>query len=279
MHPAWWLLAGLTAGLAAAIAVALLAARRADRRARASERRARNAEHLAYVGTLTGGLAHEIRNPLSTLTLNLQLLREDLARPGVAVDPQVLRKLDAIEEESRRLQQTLDDFLKFAGKREVKRQVRPLNPVLEEVAEFYRERLERAGVRLRTGLAEGLPDVAIDADLLKQAVANLVLNAEAAMPQGGELILSTQADRGGALVQVTDTGVGIPEKDMDKIFAPYYSTKKGGTGLGLPTVRRIVQEHDATLDVHSEPGRGTRFTIRLPAATKQSVERGVRSAE
>jgi signal transduction histidine kinase len=272
VHPAWWLLAGLTAGLVATIAVAVVAARRADRRARASERRARNAEHLAYVGTLTGGLAHEIRNPLSTLTLNLQLLREDLNRPGTSVDPQVLRKLDAIEEESRRLQQTLDDFLKLAGKHAVNRQVRPLNPVLEEVAEFYRERLERAGVRLRTGLADGLPDVAFDADLLKQAVANLVLNAEAAMPQGGELILSTQPDRGGALVQVTDTGVGIPEKDLDKIFAPYYSTKKGGTGLGLPTVRRIVQEHDATLDVHSEVGRGTRFTIRLPAAGKPAQQ-------
>ena len=279
MHPAWWLLAGLTAGLVAAVAVALLAAKRADRRARASERRARNAEHLAYVGTLTGGLAHEIRNPLSTLTLNLQLLREDLDRPGTSVDPRLLYKLDAMEQESRRLQQILDDFLKFAGKHEVKRQVRPLNPVLEELADFYRERLERAGVHLRTGFAEGLPDVAFDADLLKQAVANLILNAEAAMPEGGELILSTQPDRGGALVQVTDTGVGIPEKDMDKIFAPYYSTKRGGTGLGLPTVRRIVQEHDGTLDVHSEVGRGTRFTLRLPAAGKDNAECGVRNAE
>jgi len=279
LHPAWWLLAGLTAGLVAAVAVALLAAKRADRRARASERRARNAEHLAYVGTLTGGLAHEIRNPLSTLTLNLQLLREDLDRPGTSVDPRLLYKLDAMEQESRRLQQILDDFLKFAGKHEVKRQVRPLNPVLEELADFYRERLERAGVHLRTGFAEGLPDVAFDADLLKQAVANLILNAEAAMPEGGELILSTQPDRGGALVQVTDTGVGIPEKDMDKIFAPYYSTKRGGTGLGLPTVRRIVQEHDGTLDVHSEVGRGTRFTLRLPAAGKDNAECGVRNAE
>jgi signal transduction histidine kinase len=256
---------GLAVGLAAAAPLAALMAKRAERRARASERRARNAEHLAYVGTLTGGLAHEIRNPLSTLTLNLQLLREDLSRPGQSVDPRVLRKLDTVEQETRRLSEILDGFLEFAGKREVNRQAQPVNPVLEEIAEVYRDPLERSRIRLRTSFAEGLPPIALDAGLLKQAISNLITNAEAAMPEGGELMISAEPDRRGVRIHVTDTGVGILQKDLDRIFAPYYSTKKGGTGLGLPTVRRIVQEHDGSLEVHSEVGRGTRFTMWLPA--------------
>jgi signal transduction histidine kinase len=255
---------GIAVGLAAVIPLALFLTKRTERRARASERRARQAEHLADVGTLTAGLAHEIRNPLSTLNLNLQLLREDLDRPGNPADPLILRKLDSLEQESRRLQQILDDFLKFAGKQEVHLTVQPINPILEELATFYRDRLQRAGVQVRTSLAEGLPPVALDAARLKAAVANLLLNAESAMPTGGDLMIATEPERRGLHLHVTDTGHGIARDNLDKIFAPYYSTRPGGTGLGLPTVRRIVQEHAATLEVHSEIGRGTRFTIHFP---------------
>jgi signal transduction histidine kinase len=242
------------------------AAGQADQRAREAQRRTRELEHLAYVGTLTGGLAHEIRNPLSTLTLNLQLLREDLDRPGAETDPRILRRLDTLEQEVKHLQQILDDFLRFAGKYEVHLTVQPLNPVLEDLAAFYQERLQRASIQVRTTFAEGLPEVAFDAPRLKQAVSNLILNAEAAMPQGGDLMIRTEADPHGIRLHVTDTGVGIAPEDMDRIFDPYYSTRPGGTGLGLPTVRRIVQEHGGALEVHSEVGRGTRFTIHLPAA-------------
>jgi len=257
---------GLAAGVVLAAGLATLMAKRAERRARDSERRAREAEHLAYVGTLTGGLAHEIRNPLSTLNLNLQLLREDLQRPGSDPAPRLLRKLDALEQEAARLQQILDDFLKLAGKQEVRLQVRAANPVIEELVAFYEDRLGRANVRVRTSLAEDLPPVAVDAARLKQALSNLILNAEAAMADGGELMIGAEAERRGVRLHVTDTGAGISRQDLDRIFAPYYSTRPGGTGLGLPTVRRIVQEHKGTLEVHSEPGRGTRFTIHLPAA-------------
>ena len=273
---------GLAAGILAAVPLAILLAKRTERRARDSERRARQAEHLAYVGTLTAGLAHEIRNPLSTLNLNLQLLREDLDRPGSpAVDPRLLRKLDTLEQEARRLQKILDDFLKLAGKQEVRLQVQPVNKVLEELVSFYRERLQRAGVQVRTSFAEGLPAVPIDAARLKQAISNLILNAESAMPSGGELMIATEPDRStqrlatgrrGLRLHVTDTGHGIAREDLDKIFAPYYSTRPGGTGLGLPTVRRIVQEHNATLEVHSEVGRGTRFTIHFPAPGAATAE-------
>jgi len=257
---------GLAAGVVLAAGLSILAARRAERRARDSERRARDAEHLAYVGTLTGGLAHEIRNPLSTLNLNLQLLREDLQRPGIESDPRLLRKLDALEQEAARLRQILDDFLKLAGKHEVRLKVQAVNPVIQELVAFYEDRLGKANVRVRTSLADNLPPVAIDAARLKQALSNLILNAEAAMADGGELMISDEAERRGVCLHVTDTGTGIGPEDLDRIFAPYYSTRSGGTGLGLPTVRRIVQEHRGTLEVQSDPGRGTRFTIRLPPA-------------
>ncbi len=266
MHPLAAILIGVVTGVAAAVPVAWWLLKRAERRARRSERRARAAEHLAYVGTMTGGLAHEIRNPLSTLNLNLQLLREDLDRPGRPTDKRTLARLATIEQEGRRLQEILDSFLRFAGKMDVRLEAQPVNDLLEEVVEFYADRLERSGVRLRVDLADGLPVVAMDRRLMKQALANLILNAEAAMPEGGELMVSSRRDPAGVSIQVTDTGVGIAPEHLDKIFRPYYSTREEGTGLGLPTVRRIMLEHAGEIEVHSEPGRGTRFTIRLPAA-------------
>jgi len=270
VHPAVTLAVGLFLGAALAALVAGLLGHRAKRRALDSERRAREAEHLAYIGTLTGGLAHELRNPLSTVQLNLQLLREDLDRPGHEADPRLVRRLDTLEQEAARLQQILGDFLKLGGKHEVRRTPQPLNPIVEGLVDFYSDRLQRSGIQVRTCLADGLPEVGADPDRLKQALSNLALNAEAAMDGGGELMIATEADRGGAAIHVTDTGAGIPVEDLDRIFQPYYSTRNGGTGLGLPTVKRIVTEHGGTLDVHSEVGRGTRFTIHLPAAEKSN---------
>ncbi len=263
------LVLGVAAGGAAAAGVAAVLARRARRRTLDSERRARDAEHLAYVGTLTGGLAHEIRNPLSTLRLNVQLLREDLDRPGQPVEPRLARRLDTLEQEAGRLQQILDDFLALAGKHEIRLRHQPLNPVVEELVEFYSDRLQRSGIQVRTNLADGLPEVQVDPDRFKQALANLMLNAESAMPDGGDLMIATEGHRRGVRLHVTDTGSGIPREDLDRIFQPYYSTRAGGTGLGLPTVKRIITEHRGTLEVHSEVGRGTRFTIHLPAAEEE----------
>jgi signal transduction histidine kinase len=269
VEPGLALTLGVLAGAAVASAVAARLARRAKRRARDSERRARDAEHLAYIGTLTGGLAHEIRNPLSTLQLNLQLLREDLQRPGHCVEPRLARRLDTLEQEAGRLRQILDDFLKLAGKHEVRLRPQALNPIVEAFVDFYADRLQKSNIQIRTSLADGLPSVAVDADRLTQALANLALNAEAAMDGGGDLMIATEGDRRGVRLHVTDTGCGIAREDLDRIFQPYYSTRSGGTGLGLPAVRRIVTEHKGTLDVHSEVGRGTRFTIHLPAAAEE----------
>jgi signal transduction histidine kinase len=234
---------------------------------------------MAEVGTLTGALAHEIRNPLSTLNLNLQLLREDLGRPGQAAEPRIMARLDTLEQEAHRLQTILDDFLKYAGRYEVDLKAQPIRPILEEALAFYAERLRRSGIEVRTSFADGLPPVAVDAARLKQAISNLVLNAEAAMPQGGELLVSAEPEWRGLTVHITDTGSGIAPENISRIFQPYFTTRPGGTGLGLPTVRRIVEEHDGKVEMHSELGRGTRFTIRLPAANAERTFREPSSDE
>ena len=260
--------------------------RRNERRVRALEARARSAERLAELGTLTGGLAHEIKNPLSTLGLNVQLLQEDLheltdSLPGngeVAEKTGRLdRRLGALARETQRLRDILEDFLRFAGRVQLEKQPTDVNELLSEVADFFAPQAEAARVHLRSRLADGLPSVFVDASLLKQAILNLMINATQAMqkarekqqPHGGadELILSTarrRADGQAVEVRVMDTGPGMSAEVKEKVFQPYFSTRRGGTGLGLPIARRIVDEHGGNLSVHSEPGRGTEFILTLP---------------
>jgi signal transduction histidine kinase len=281
-----WLLEGLILGIALMLPLAWWWTRRNERRVRALEARARSAERLAELGTLTGGLAHEIKNPLSTLGLNVQLLQEDLheltdSLPGngeVAEKTGRLdRRLGALARETQRLRDILEDFLRFAGRVQLEKQPTDVNELLSEVADFFAPQAEAARVHLRSRLADGLPSVFVDASLLKQAILNLMINATQAMqkarekqqPHGGadELILSTarrRADGQAVEVRVMDTGPGMSAEVKEKVFQPYFSTRRGGTGLGLPIARRIVDEHGGNLSVHSEPGRGTEFILTLP---------------
>lgn len=237
--------------------VARLRAELADAR-----RQLRDSERLAELGTLTGGLAHEIKNPLSTVQLNLQLLGEDVDRswPGA---PRVLHRLSVVQGETKRLRETLDDFLRYAGKLELELVDVNLQEVIEDLGDFFEPQAQLAKVRLRVKPG---PAVVVKADprLIKQTVLNLMLNGVQAMPEGGELILSVERRDGAVDVHVTDTGSGIPADRLAKIFDAYYSTKRGGTGLGLAMSRRIAREHGGELLVRSEVGKGSEFTVRLP---------------
>lgn len=227
------------------------------------ERRARQAERLAELGTLTGGLAHEIKNPLSTVQLNLQLLGEDLPHD----DPSFSRlssRLNTVQQETARLREILDDFLRYAGRLELDRKPVALNDLLSELVDFYAPQAQVQRVQLRLQLPGHPLIVPLDAKLIKQAVLNLMINATHAMPNGGELILSLDADGDYAAIHVIDTGIGMTPEVKERIFQAYYSTKKGGTGLGLAMAKRIVEEHGGTLGVASEPGKGSDFLIRLP---------------
>lgn len=262
------------------------AIRRHMRKVRTAERRARTAERLAELGSMTGGLAHEIKNPLSTIGLNAQLLAENLEE--LPIDPEhkgrVSRRIGALRREVERLRGILTDFLEYAGELRLDQRPADLNAMVEELVDFFLPQAEKQGIRLRADLAPGPLTATIDSRVLKQAVLNLMLNAVQAMGSSGaaadgsaragpgkELILktvrTTDADRQPALaLHVIDTGPGIDAANLPRLFQPYFTTKSGGTGLGLPTARRIVEAHHGRLEVHTELGRGSDFTITLPAA-------------
>ncbi len=253
---------------------------------RHAERRARAAERLAEIGAMTGGLAHEIKNPLSTIGLNAQLLGEAVNEsPLTDADKQrMVNRVMALRRETERLGGILNDFLEYAGKIRLDIREHDLNALVSELADFYTPEAARHGVRLRVDLAPGELKVKLDAQRVKQCVLNLMLNAVQAMQTAstsaaegpnsaasgsrGELILKTAArreqSRPMADVHVIDTGPGIPPEVKGKLFEPYFTTKAGGSGLGLPTARRLIEAHTGRVEVFSERGKGSDFLIVLP---------------
>ncbi len=259
----WLVLAGAVAGLLlGAIATALYARRRhAVLQKRES---AAQGELVSQLARLAGGLAHEIKNPLSTINVNLKLLAEDLQRHDDDDHRRLLRRLDSVQNESDRLRATLDDFLRFAGKYELDRRPVDLRDIVGELSEFFAPQLQSTGVVFRHTLPPDPVICSLDAKIFKQALLNLLINANDAMAGRGELLVKVSAAAGRALLEVIDTGPGLDGEQISKIFDLYYSTKAGGTGLGLPTTRRIVNEHGGEIRVESECGKGTRFIIDLP---------------
>lgn len=229
----------------------------------------KDSDRLAFLGQLAAGLAHEIRTPLSTLQANLQLLQEDFAEPRDDRERRALQRLTLLLKETARLEEILNDFLRFAAGHKLDRRPTDLNRVVADVLDFVGPEAAQKKVRVLRSLGD-LPRVALDTNLFKQALLNLVMNAIQAMPEGGELILKTAKWRDYAQLDVIDTGTGMNAETAARCFDVYFSTKKTGTGLGLPTARRIVHEHDGTLTVTSEPGKGTCFTVRLPLEKEEA---------
>jgi signal transduction histidine kinase len=227
------------------------------------ERRLR--AQYAEIAQLAGGLAHEIRNPLSTLQLNLQLLAEDLQDPETPRERRALQRVERLHHEVQRLHGILENFLRFARIQDLDLRPSDLNAIVEELRDFYEPHAATKSIVIRTHFAVDLPKVLLEPDLFKQALLNLVLNAEHAMPCGGELILTTRRDGPSVVLEVTDTGVGMTEEVRSRIFEAFFSTRPEGSGLGLPTTRKIIEAHRGSIHVQSEPGKGSRFTIRLPA--------------
>ena len=278
-----WLFLGIAVGLLLAIPGAWAFSRRTERRVMELEREARANERLAEQATMTRGLAHEIKNPLSTIGLNAQLLQEDAAdieranadQPAISEQAgKVRRRLGTLGREAVRLREILEDFLRFAGRIELDTQKTDINALVDELAVFFEPQAAEAHVNLRTQLDPALPHARADPSLLKQATLNLMINATHAMadakkdsqPHGGanELILRTSREGKRIRIHIIDTGPGIADDVKAKLFEPYFSTKRTGTGLGLPTTRRIIEEHGGELTLHTEPGRGSEFTIELP---------------
>lgn len=274
-----------SAGVACGALIAAGTIRTLSRRAVAAQQRATRAERLAEIGAMTSGLAHEIRNPLSTIGLNAQLLTEaidDLPIDDADRQP-IVRRIGTLERESERLRGILADFLDYAGEIHLVKAPCDLNAIVDELIDFFTPQAEHRGIRVRADLLSS-PDglnALVDANHLKQALLNLMLNATQAMapsdtpppgrPTLGDLIIRTSEttidDQPAWAIHVIDTGPGMEPAVAARIFAPYFTTKAGGTGLGLPTAKRLIEEHGGTLSLHSEPGKGTDFTIALPKLT------------
>ena len=279
------ILIGLVVGVLIGVPVVWLELKRQVRRAKVAERRARRSERLAEIGAMTGGLAHEIKNPLSTIGLNAQLLAEALGDLDVPEQEKgrLVRRIDALRREADRLRDILQDFLEFAGEIHLDLSRVDLNELVDELADFYQPQTQHHGVALRLALGPGPMAADLDSKKFKQALLNLMLNATQAMtgesPGGDEpralqeLILRTSPgepihpdDGPSWCVHIIDTGPGMTPEMLKKVFTPYFTTKSGGSGLGLPTTKRLIEEHGGTIEVYSEPGRGTDFVIAVPRA-------------
>lgn len=230
-------------------------------------------DQYTEIARLAGGLAHEIKNPLSTIRLNMQLLAEDLApedseAPLTMAQRRAEKRIDAVQRECTRLQSLLDDFLNYAKVRTLQLEPRNLNQEIAEALDFFEPECEAAGIEIVPYLDSDLPSVMLDREALRGALMNLLLNAKQAMPDGGQLVVQTKGHGAMAAVYLTDTGIGMDSATASKMFDAFFSTKPGGSGLGLPTTAKIIEAHGGTIAVESELGQGTRFTIELPAVAR-----------
>jgi two-component system, sporulation sensor kinase E len=238
---------------------------------RSKEARLRRAESLASLTNLAAGVAHEIKNPLGSIGIHLQLIQKRIGSKGKIVAKDINQYLAVINEEVDRLNRIVIDFLFAVKPMDTKLEDGNLNVVIQELLDFVRLELDQAGVKIESELSSSIPMLRIDARFIKQALLNLIKNAVSAMPEGGVLSVGTVRSGDDVLVKVSDTGTGIPDQIMDKIFEPYFTTKPFGTGLGLTIVFKIVKEHFGDISVSSKPGEGTAFTIALPIPQKEKM--------
>ena len=216
------------------------------------ERDRSRAETYAEFAALVGGLAHEIRNPLSTIKLNMELLAEDFeeTEPSSLTkqrDRRARAKIDLVRQECDRLQKLLGDFLDFARQESLTLEPASLNAEIEQLLDFFAIRAHEAGVEVVRYLDPELPAVRLDRETFRSALLNLLLNAVQAMDAGGQLVVRTRASGLGVLVELIDTGPGMDAETLGKVFGAFFTTKQGGSGLGLPTARKIIEAHGGTV--------------------------------
>jgi PAS domain S-box-containing protein len=258
---------------------------------RKKEARLRRIENLASLTTLAAGVAHEIKNPLGSISIHIQLLQKAFAkneelyyishpedrpdpnfsgdRGPVAYFEKFHKYIDVINEEIDRLNHIVVDFLFAVKPMDLNLREGNFNVFIRELLDFVGYELENAHVTTVVELDENLPLLDFDERVMKQAMLNLIQNSVAAMKGGGTLTIKTEQKGGEVLVSICDTGSGIPEENMSKIFEPYFTTKEQGSGLGLTLVFKIIREHRGEITVDSREGKGARFTITLPVPQRE----------
>lgn len=233
-----------------------------NRRKNLRLRSARQSE-FEELSRLTGGLAHEIKNPLSIIKVNLKLISESLTSPDENT-ARAAKKIAVVRKETERLEQILEDFLRYIKKTELHLSSVDINQTVSDMVDFYSPQAFSHSITIRSSFAYESLICKADGGMLKQVLLNLFINAQQAMPNGGELMLRTQKNGKNAVIIVSDTGRGIEPENLDRIFNAYYSSRAGGSGLGLSTSRKIIEAHKGSIKVDSIPGKGTSFTIQLP---------------
>jgi signal transduction histidine kinase len=233
-------------------------------------------QRLAAIGRLTGGVAHEIKNPLNAISVHLEILKSKLAGVEVADD---IDSIAVIGRELARLDRVVKTFLDFTKPVELHMAEVDLVPMLRELTLLVAPQADRLkiGVDVECGLDRGV--IHGDRDLLSQAVLNVAMNGIEAMPRGGRIRIQLSQEDDTYVLAVADEGDGIPANVRNKIFNLYFTTKERGSGIGLAATFRIVQLHNATIEFASEVGQGTTFTFRFPAASRITLDRAVQTAQ
>jgi len=225
-------------------------------------------QRYAELAALAGSLAHEIKNPLSVIRMNMDLLAEDFANPQTPKERRALTKIEMVSRQCTRLENLLNDFLRFNRVNRLDLRLGSLNEQVERVLDLFAAQAAEAGVEIVRYLDPDLPSILLNAETLQAALVNLVKNALEAMPDGGQLTVRTRITRQGVALDLIDTGVGMDERTAMRMFEPFFTTKSGGSGLGLPTARRIIEAHGGRIGVHSEVGVGTQFTLEFPTPAR-----------
>jgi PAS domain S-box-containing protein len=226
-------------------------------------------ERIAALQLLAAGVAHEIGNPLNSLTIHLQLLERRLRKLPAEQQNTLLQPLEVAQEEIKRLDTIVTQFLRAIRPAPLQRVPQDLNSLVRDAAEFLGPELKSRNILLELELAPGLPVLEVDQDQLKQAFYNIVKNSSEAMKQGGLLKIRTGADSEWVNIRFADTGGGMTQEAMARIFEPYFTTKQSGSGLGLMITQRIVRAHGGEVVIESDPGNGLKITIRLPRHDRQ----------
>lgn len=226
-------------------------------------------ERIAALQLLAAGVAHEIGNPLNSLTIHLQLLGRRLRTLPESERAQFTQPLGVAQEEIKRLDTIVTQFLRAIRPAPLQRAPHDLNSIVRDTAEFLQPELKSRNILLELDMSPGLPVLEVDQDQLKQAFYNIVKNASEAMKQGGLLKIRTGTDGEWVNITFADTGGGMTQETMARIFEPYFTTKKTGSGLGLMITQRIVRAHGGEVVLESDPGHGLRLTIRLPRRDRQ----------
>jgi signal transduction histidine kinase len=228
---------------------------------------------------LAGSLAHEIKNPLSVIRMNMELLAEDFTDAQNQRDRRAVAKIELVRRQCVRLENLLNDFLRFARVRNLDLHAGSLNEQIDRVLELFEPQAMEAGVEIKRYLDPDLPSILLEPQPLQAAIVNLVKNALEAMPSGGQLTVITRTTRVGVAFDLIDTGCGMDDKTALHMFDAFFSTKSGGSGLGLPITRKIIEAHGGRIDVQSELGRGTKFTLEFPAPRRIAEGSGLRDEE